>query len=245
MSKQLNGRTLLVTGGSRGLGRAMVERLVRDGARVLFTFVRDADGARGVAEATGATGIQADLSSLDGVRSLFEQVDAALDGAPLWGAVANAGIIQEQVFAEVTEADFDRVFDLNVKGVFFTLQAAAERITEGGRLVTLGTGLTRINRAGYVTYSAAKAALLSLTTVLAQDLGGRGITVNMVAPGAIDTDMNPWLRTADGQEVMKGMTALKDVGHAEDIANVVAFLASDDSRWVTAQRIEASGGQLL
>lgn len=246
-SLPLSGKTALITGGSRGLGRAMVERLASDGADVFFTYRSDAAAAQAVLDATAAAAgavqaLQADLSTVAGVAALFSALpeDTGLDVL-----VTNAGVIQSRPFAEVTEADFDRIFDLNVKGVFFTIQAALPRLRDGGRIVTIGTGLTRIVMPQYIAYSAAKDALGSLTRLLAQELGARGITVNTVAPGAIDTDMNPWLKTDAGIAQMSGMTALGRVGHADDVADVVAFLASADSRWVTAQRIEVSGGQHL
>ncbi len=243
-------RTALITGGSRGLGRAMVERLAADGLQVWFTYRSDADAAaeviRGV-EARGgqAAALAADLSSVAGVERLFGELDARLGGRTLDVLIANAGAIHHGTLAEVDEASFDAVFDLNVKGVFFTIQEAVTRMDRGGRVVTLGSGLTRFVMTEYVTYSASKSALIALTRVLAQQLGGRGITVNMLAPGAIDTDMNPWLKTETGVSAMRAVTALDRVGHAEDIADVASFLASDDSRWVTGQRIEVSGGQRL
>ncbi|MCB9671089.1 MAG: SDR family oxidoreductase [Alphaproteobacteria bacterium] len=248
---KLSGKTVLVTGGSRGLGRAMVERLARDGATVVLTYRSDADAAASVVAAVEAAGgrahaIQADQGTLADVEALFAKVDATLGGgACLDGLIANAGIMQHATIEEVDEAAWDRMFDVNVKGVFFTVQAALPRLRDGGRVILLGTGLTRFFMPQYVAYTAAKGALVSLTGVLAKQLGARGITVNMLAPGAIDTDMNPWLKTPEGIAAMRGMTALDRVGHAEDIADVAAFLASDDSRWVTGQRIEASGGQHL
>lgn len=241
-------KQILVTGGSRGLGRAMVERFARDGARVVFSYRSDATAAEEVVQAVRAAGgeavaVQADLSSVDGVGGLFARLDEVFDG--LDAVVANAGIIQDKGFDEVTEDDFDALFDLNVKGVFFTVQEALRRMRDGGRVVLLGTGLTRFTMPQYVTYAAAKAALDALAKGLAKTVGPRGITVNVLAPGAIDTDMNPWLRTPEGSAAMRSMTALDRVGHAEDIADAAAALLSEDARWITGQRIEASGGMNL
>lgn len=247
MSRPLDGTSVLVTGGSRGLGRAMVQRFVRDGADVIFSYRGDAAAAEEVvARAEGhAHAVQADLSTLGGVRALFEAVDVRLGGRPLHGVVASAGVIAAAELEEVDEASFDRLFDLNVKGAFFTAQAAAQRMAGGGRIVFVGTGLTRFVMSEYLVYSATKDALGALTRGMAARLGPRGITVNTLAPGAIDTDMNPWLRSEQGIAAMRSMTALDRVGHADDIADVAAFLMSSDSRWVTGQRIEASGGQRL
>jgi len=253
-SLPLADKVALVTGGSRGLGRAMVERFARDGAIVVFSYRADAEAAQATVAAVRAAGgqahaVQADGASLDGIRTLFAGVDAHLAsvGRPpgLDILVANAGIMSHGTIDDETEAGFDRIFDLNVKGVFFTVQQGLTRLRDHGRIVLLGTGLTRVVMPQHVTYSAAKGAVDTLTKVLAQQLGPRGITVNTLAPGAIDTDMNPWLQSEEGQQAMASMQAMKRVGHAADIADVAAFLVSDDARWVTAQRVEASGGLRL
>lgn len=249
-SKKLAGKIALITGGSRGLGRAMVERFVADGARVIFSYRSNEAAAQEVLDAVKALGgeahaVQADVSSVAGVDALFAGVDQALGGVQLDVLVNNAGVIGHTEIQDVTEAEFDRIFNLNVKGVFFTIQRALPRMADNGRVINLGTGLTRMAMSPYVTYSAAKGAIDTLTKVLAQHLGARGITVNTLAPGAIDTDMNPGLRSEQGAAFMRSITALGRVGHADDIADVAAFLASEDARWVTAQRIEASGGMKL
>lgn len=247
-------RVALVTGGSRGLGRATSERLARDGFFVALTY-RSAEGeAAEVVQAIEAAGgralaVQADLDSVAGVNALFTALDAALESAlgerGIDVLVANAGAILDATLSQTTEEGFDQMFNLNVKGVFFTIQRAAERLRDGGRVINLGTGLTRMTYPNYIAYSAAKGAVDVLTRILAAELGPRKITVNTVAPGAIDTDMNPWLRTEQGIAAMSSMAALGRVGHADDIADVISFVASHDSRWVTAQRIEVSGGVKL
>lgn len=250
----LANKIAIITGGSRGLGRAMVHRFVADGARVFFSYRSNAEAADEVVRAVRAAGseataVQADLSSIAGVRTLFDAVDATLvsDGLEpqIDVLVNNAGIIDALRIEDVDEAAYDRIFDLNVKGVFFATQAAIPRLRHGGRIINLGTGLTRLLMPERVVYSAAKGAIDVLSGVLAQQLGERGITVNTLAPGPIDTDMNAGLRTAEGAAAVSGITALRRVGHAEDIADAAAFLASEDSRWITAQRIEASGGLRL
>ena len=227
-------KVALITGASRGLGAAAAARLARDGLVVLINANRSRGAAAELLAAIRRDGgdgavVVGDVASVAGVRALWEAVDRALDEAGLPRSidvlVANAGALLVSPFVEVSEADFDALFDLNVKGVFFLVQGALPRLRDGGRVITLGTGLTR---------------------VWAQLLGPRGITVNSVAPGAIDTDMNRESFADPGfREFVTSHAALRRVGHADDIADVVAFLARDARRWVTAQRIEASGGYHL
>ncbi len=245
-------RTALVTGSSRGLGRAAAIRLARDGFRVAIHYSTKPDAADAVAAEIRSAGGEAqvfgaDLSTPAGFRSLFDQLDAA------WGAngpyldvlVNNAGVNQAVPFPETTEEQFDRLFNINVKGPFFGTQAALSRLRDGGRVIFLGTGLTRFALPQYAAYAASKGAIDVLAKYLAKQLGSRGITVNVIAPGATETDMNPYLQNPQAQQQVAGVTALGRHGKPDDIADVVSFLASDDSRWVTGQRIEASGGAML
>ncbi len=248
-------KVALITGASRGLGAAAAARLARDGLFVLINANRSrgaADELLAAIRRDGGDGavVVGDVASVAGVRALWEAVDRALDEAGLPRSidvlVANAGALLVSPFVEVSEADFDALFDLNVKGVFFLVQGALPRLRDGGRVITLGTGLTRVASPVHSAYAATKGAIDVLTRVWAQLLGPRGITVNSVAPGAIDTDMNRESFADPGfREFVTSHAALRRVGHADDIADVVAFLASDASRWVTAQRIEASGGYHL
>ncbi len=247
-------KTALVTGGSRGLGRAMAQRLARDGFFVALTYRSAAREARQVVEAIEAEGgaavaLQADVSQVASIEALFKALDEVLEARfedrGLDVLVNNAGIIEHGRLGETSEAAFDALFDTNVKGALFVTQRGAERLREGARVIMLGSGLTRFARPEYIAYAASKGAVDTLTMYLAQELGPRGITVNMVAPGPIDTDMNPGLRAEQGAQWASSIAALGRVGHADDIADVVSFLASPDSRWVTAQRIEASGGAWL
>ena len=194
--------------------------------------------------------IQGDVSGLGGIGSFFEQVDAALKSSGLPASidvlVANAGILISKPFAETTEDDFDSLFDTNVKGVFFLVQKALPRLRDNGRIVTLSSGLSRFANPMFTAYSATKGAIDVMTRVLAQELGARGITVNAIAPGAVDTDMNAsWLRSEDGRAMLMSRQALKHIAVPPDIADAIAFLAGPDSRWITGQRIEASGGSSL
>ena len=247
-------KVALVTGGSRGLGRAAALRLAKDGFFVALTYRSAAGEAAETVAAIQAAGgqavaIQADVASVAAIDALFTALDGELEARfsdrGLDVLVNNAGIIADRTLAQTTEEDFDALFNTNVKGTFFVTQRAAERLRDAGRVITLGTGLTRFVYPNFVAYAASKGAVNTMTQYLAKELGSRGITVNMIAPGAIDTDMNPWLKTEQGAAAMSSVAALNRVGHADDIADVVSFLASPDSRWVTAQRIEASGGANL
>jgi 3-oxoacyl-[acyl-carrier protein] reductase len=254
-SKDKPAKVAVITGSSRGLGAATAKRLAREGFFVVVNYVKSKSEAEGVLreikEAGGNGAIaQGDVSNLEGIKSFFGRVDAALEVNGLPKSfdvfVANAGILISKPFSETTEADFDALFDTNVKGVFFQVQHALPRLRDNGRIVTLSSGLSRFANPMFTAYSATKGAIDVMTRVLAQELGVRGITVNAIAPGAIDTDMNAsWLREESGRTMLMARQALKRVAVAPDIADAIAFLAGPDSRWITGQRIEASGGSSL
>jgi 3-oxoacyl-[acyl-carrier protein] reductase len=254
-SKSTGTKVAVVTGSSRGLGAATAKRLARDGFFVVVNYVKSKkDGEDVVAEIEKAGGkgalVQGDVSALGGITAFFERVDAALKSRGLPAKfdvlVANAGVLISKPFLQTTEADFDLLFDTNVKGVFFLVQGALARLRDNGRVVTLSSGLSRFANPMFTAYSATKGAIDVMTRVLAQELGARGITVNAIAPGAIDTDMNAsWLRSEEGRTMLMARQALKQVGAPPEIADAVAFLAGPDSRWITGQRIEASGGSSL
>jgi 3-oxoacyl-[acyl-carrier protein] reductase len=248
-------KVAVITGSSRGLGAAAAKRLARDGFFVVLNYVKSKESGEGVLDNIRQSGgkgalVQGDVSTLAGISSFFTGVDAALAASGLPASfdvlVANAGVLISKPFAETTEADFDSLFDTNVKGVFFLVQKALPRLRDNGRIITLSSGLSRFANPMFTAYSATKGAIDVMTRVLAQELGARGITVNAIAPGAIDTDMNAsWLRSDAGRAMLLGRQAIKRIGEPPDIADAIAFLAGPDSRWITAQRIEASGGSTL
>ncbi|WP_424891098.1 SDR family oxidoreductase [Streptomyces sp. XH2] len=249
----LTGRTALVTGGSRGIGRAISERLGREGARVAVHYGRDASAAEQTVKEIRAAGgdafaIRAELGVPGDAEALWAAFDEqAGDGLDI--LVNNAGIDGPRVpLGEVTPENFDRVFSVNAKAPFFVTQHGLARLRDGGRVINVSTGLTRgAAMPELIAYTMTKGAVDAFTSVLAKQLGERGITVNAVAPGVIDTDMNAsWLRgSAEIQEGVAAMSPLRRVGEPRDVADIVAFLASDDSRWVTGQWIDATGGALL
>ncbi|MFI6868373.1 SDR family oxidoreductase [Nocardia sp. NPDC050406] len=247
----LTGKTALVTGGSRGIGRAIAERLGRDGARVGVHYNGNADAAKETVAAIEAAGgsafaIQTTLGVPGDAQALWEAFDAQADGLDI--LVNNAGIdgIREPI-GGTDEESFDRVVAVNAKAPFFITRLGLERLRDGGRIVNISTGLTHgFRMPELIAYTMTKAAIDSFTSVLAKEVGARGITVNAVAPGIVDTDMNAaWLRNDETQAHVSTLSPLGRVGQPGDIADVVGFLASADSRWVTGQWIDATGGALL
>jgi len=243
----------LVTGGSRGLGKNMAFALTKKGINVVLTYHSKQDEAEAVVAEIEKAGLKAAALKLDTgeVKSFdgfFEQLKTVLNDT--FGAdkfdflINNAGIGVHAPFADTKEEDFDLLVNIHFKGVFFLTQKALPFINDGGRIVNLSSGLARFSNPGYAAYAAMKGAIEVLTRYQAKELGSRGITVNTVAPGAIETDFGGGM-VRDNEQVNKmiaGLTALGRVGVPDDIGGVVAFLCTEDARWVNAQRIEVSGG---
>lgn len=243
-------KTALVTGASRGLGRATALRLAKAGARVIVHYSARRDGAEAVAEEIRSGGGQADviggdLSAPNGAHKLADAVKA-LGFERLDILVANAGVANHAPLAEQTVDDFDYQFAVNVRAPYFLVQQLLPLLGEGSSVVFLSSVVARSAFDGISTYSATKGAVEVLTRNFAKELGPRGIRVNAIAPGATETDMTQgWFGNDEGRDYILSTQALKRVGQPDDIADAVYFLASDDSRWVTGRSIEASGGANL
>jgi 3-oxoacyl-[acyl-carrier protein] reductase len=245
----------LVTGASRGIGRATALRLARDGVLVVVHYGRNQKAAAATVRQIQNKGgkafpVRADLSTLEGVRALFQAMDKRL--RDLLGTrrfdilVNNAGIALGGGIEETTEAEFDQVVAVNLKAPFFIIQQALPRLRKGGRIINISSGTSRIAIPEEVAYAMTKRALDSLTLALAKQLGPRGITVNTVAPGITDTDFQAdWFRDPAVRKFAASVAALGRLGLPEDIADVVAFLASSEARWITGAFIDATGGSLL
>ena len=243
--KTLSNKVAVVTGGSRGIGRAIALRLAADGAAVVVSYARRADAAEEVVQAIEAGGgqalaVQADFSQIADVRALFEKAQEKFGRLDI--LVNNAGTATFAPLTEITEEDFDSLFALNVKGLLFALQEAAKRMEDGGRIVNISTGLTVSGGPGGAVYAGTKGAVEQFTMAAAKELGGRGITVNTVSPGMTDTDLMHAVIPAERQQGAVNASPLGRLGQPEDIADVVAFLCSDDARWLTGLNIRANGG---
>ena len=245
--KKLSGKIALVTGSSRGIGRAVVERLSREGASVVINYLSSLDTAEEIVAAITADGgtavaLQADVSNIEGIRLLFEKTLTHFGRLDI--LVNNAGIRITQTVADIQEDEFDRLFAINVKGPFFACQQAAHRISDGGRIINISSAVTRMMLTGYSIYAASKAAVDQFTRVLAKEMGERQVTVNAVSPGPVDTELLREGKTEEQIQQMAQMAAFNRIGKVEDIADVVAFLASDDARWITGQIIHVNGGYI-
>jgi len=233
--------TALVTGGSRGIGRAVVERLAAAGNRVVFSYARDKSAADDVvARCPGAIAVCADQTLLSCLDLLFELVHDGLDVL-----VNNAAVNPPALIADVTGPEFDEAFTANTKVPLLAIGRAAPLMRDGGRIVNISTLNTVLPAPGHVLYCASKAALEQVTAVAARELGPRGITVNTVSPGATDTAFLREHNTPEGLAQSAALTALGRLGQPDDVAAVVAFLTTPDAGWITGQNIRATGGLLI
>lgn len=244
MSNSLEGKIALVTGASRGIGRAIAARLAREGAAVAINYSRNAaEAQKAVAEIESAGGralaVQADVGQVADIVRMFDETIAHFGRLDV--LVNNAGVLFTKPVAATTEAEFDRIFAVNVKGTFFACQQAATRLADGGRIVNLSSSTTARLMPTYGAYVATKGAVEQLTRSLSKELGARGITVNAVSPGPTETELFVDGKTPEQLQFFAQMSAFGRLGRPDDIADVVAFLASDASRWISGQNLRVNG----
>lgn len=253
--KPLRDKVALVTGASRGIGRAIAERLGRDGALIVIHYFENEQGAlqaRSEIERSGGQAfvVRADLRDPLAIAPLFAELDRELHArtgvAQFDILVNNAAIAPQAQIEATTETLFDEIFALNVKAPFFITQASMARLRDGGRIINLSSCVTRLGYPVEAAYSMSKGAIDVLSLLLAKQLGPRGITVNALAPGVIDTAMNAHILNApEGRAFAASLSVFNRVGEPEDVADIAAFLASADSRWITGQYVDATGGTLV
>jgi 3-oxoacyl-[acyl-carrier protein] reductase len=241
---KLSKKVALVTGGSRGIGAAIAKRLAADGASVAITYAKDAKAASAVVKAIEGDGgkaiaIQADAADAKAVKGAVEKAVATFGRLDV--LVNNAGTAIPKTFEETTLEEMDRVIDINVRGVFVATQAALKQMNDGGRIINIGSAVgERVQVPGLVPYSATKGAVKIFTQALSRELGSRGITVNNVQPGPIDTDLNP--AAGDWSVPQKAATALNRYGRVDEIASMVAFVAGPESSYITGANLTVDGG---
>jgi 3-oxoacyl-[acyl-carrier protein] reductase len=244
MAKKLEGKVALVTGGSRGIGAAIAKRLADDGAAVAITYTKGADAAASAVEAIKGSGgkaiaLQADATAADQVKAAIDKTVAALGKLDVF--VNNAGTAIPKKFEETTIEELDRVIDLNLRGTFVATQAALKHMNAGGRIILIGSCVgERMMTPGLVAYAATKGAIKMFAQGLAREVGDRGITVNNIQPGPIDTDLNPV--SSDWATPQKALTALNRYGEVNDVAALVAFVAGPEASYITGASLTVDGG---
>src|SRR6202040_1820589 len=244
MSKKLEGKIALVTGGSRGIGAAIAKRLSEDGAKVAITYTKGAEAAASVIKEIERAGgkaiaIQADAADAKAVEGAVEKTFATFGRLDV--LVNNAGTAIPKTFEETTLEEMDRVLDVNVRGVLAATQAALKHMNKGGRIIMIGSSVgERVLVPGLVPYSATKGAVKIFTQALSREVANRNITVNNVQPGPIDTELNP--ATSEWAVPLKAATALNRFGHVDEIAAMVAFVAGPESSYITGANLTVDGG---
>ncbi|MBH8572447.1 SDR family oxidoreductase [Nostocaceae cyanobacterium CENA369] len=241
----LTEKVAIVTGASRGIGRAIALKLAGNGASVVVNYAGNATKAQEVVaeiEKLGveAIAVQADVSKVADIQRLFEETIKRFGKVDI--LVNNAGIAFYKPITETTEADFDNIYAVNVKGTYFTCQQAALHMAEGGRIINFSSSTTAMMLPTYSAYVATKGAVEQITRVLAKELGCKKIAVNVISPGPTDTELFREGKTQEQIDRLANMAAFSRLGDVQEIANVVAFLASDEARWITGQNIRVNGG---
>jgi 3-oxoacyl-[acyl-carrier protein] reductase len=245
MAKPLEGKIAIVTGASRGIGAEIARSLAGAGAKIIINYFSNRHAAETVCseimEAGGeALSVRADVSHSAEVRILFDAAIGRFGRVDI--LVNNAGILLSREIADIRDEEFDRVWSINTRSVFYALREAATRLADGGRVVSLSSTVTRLMLPNYAAYAASKGAVEQLTRIFAKEAGGRGITANIVSPGPVNTEM---FTTGKSEETIKRMAAMSfqgRVGEPRDVANLVLFLVSDEAAWITGQNISVSGG---
>jgi 3-oxoacyl-[acyl-carrier protein] reductase len=242
--KSLSGKVSIVTGASSGIGRSIAERIAEEGAIVVVNYSKSSDKAQQVVVGIQAKGgkalaVQADMSRVGDARRLITDTIKQFNRLDI--LVNNAGKFMPKPFEETTEEDFDGVIALNAKGPYFAMQEAAKALKDGGRIVNISTGGTQLNFPGATAYLGSKAALEQYTRGLAKELAPKGVTVNCVSPGFTETGM----MTEEYRQIGIQLSPMKRLGAPKDIADVVAFIVSEEARWLTGQTIQVGGGIVM
>lgn len=245
MAKSLSGKTALVTGASRGIGRAVALKLGEMGAAVVVNYMNSSAVAEEVVEQIVTQGgkalaVKADMADPMEIETMFDRAIGEFGQLDI--LVNNAGMAIYKPIAEVSEDDYERQFSLNVKGLLFACQQAARKLADGGRIINISTSVTKMMLPNYGLYAASKGAVEQLTKVLAKELGPRGISVNAISPGPTDTELFREGKTEEQIQQMGAMAAFNRIGTPEDIAGAVALLVSAEASWISGQDLCANGG---
>lgn len=243
--KSLRDKTAIITGASRGIGAELARTFARAGAKVVINYSRDHVAAERVVSEINRDGgesvsVRADVSNSAEVAALFDTTITRFGKVDI--LINNAGIVLYNTVKDTTDADFDRIFSINVKGAFYCLREAAARLSNGGRIINFSSSVTRLMLPTYGAYSATKGAVEQLTRVLSKEVGSRGITVNIISPGPTNTELFTEGKSEETIKRLASMAALGRIGEPSDIAKAALFLASDEAAWITGQNIGVNGG---
>ena len=243
--KTLTEKVILITGASRGIGAAVAKKLASEGAQVIINYAGGAEAAGQTVteikqQGGDAIALQADVSKAEEVKAMFDAAIAHYGKIDV--LVNNAGIMITKLLKDTTDEDFTRQFDINVRGTFNTLREAATKLADNGSVINFSSTTTRVMMPTYGTYVASKAAVEQLTRIFAKEVGARGINVNTVSPGPTNTELFTKGKPQEVIDRLASLSAFNRIGEPEDIAKIVAFLASDEAKWISAQNIGSNGG---